>query len=152
MIRILAAIFATVIIMVGFYSVYEKKLFDAYSLKCTHMEFDNIEKWFMVKKRFASRQPHAIFEEPWYSNKFNKLTKVNDLSFWGVLVEASTTELYFSRVNAITDAMITINRVNLNLVIETKGISLYSCEKQSPKKLYSGIANTLTKLQSNIQI
>ena len=89
MVRILPAIFATVIIIVGFYNIYEKKLFDSYSLKCTHMEFDNIEKWFMVKKRFASKQPHAIFEEPWHSTKFNKLTKVNDLSFWGTLIEIS---------------------------------------------------------------
>ena len=152
MIRILAATFTTVIIMVGFYNLYEKKLFDSYSLKCTHLEFDNIEKWFMVKKRFASKQPHAIFEEPWYSHKFNKLTKVNELSFWGILVKANTTELSFSRVDTISDAVIKINRVNLDLVIEAKGISLYSCEKQSPEKLYSGIANTLMKLQTNIQI
>ena len=152
MVRILAAIFATVIIIFGFYNIYEKKLFDSYSLKCMHLEFDNIEKWFMVKKRFASKQPHAIFEEPWYSNKFNKLTKVNDLSFWGTLVEANTTELLFSRVDTVSDAVIKINRVNLNLVIEANGISLYSCEKQSPEKFYSGIAKTLTKLQSNIKI
>lgn len=152
MIRILATIFATAIIMVGFYNLYEKKLFDSYSLKCTHLEFDNVEKWFMVKKRFASKQPHAIFEEPWYSHKFNKLTKVNELSFWGILVKANTTELSFSRVDTISDAVIKINRVNLDLVIEAKGISLYSCEKQSPEKLYSGIANTLMKLQTNIQI
>ena len=106
----------------------------------------------MVKKRFAGKQPHAIFEEPWYSNKFNKLTKVNDLSFWGTLVEANTTELFFSRVDTVSDAVIKINRVNLNLVIEANGISLYSCEKQSPEKFYSGIAKTLTKLQSNIKI
>ena len=152
MIRIFATIFAVVIIMVGFYNVYKNKLFDSYSLKCTHTEFDNIEKWFMVKKRLASKQPHAIFEEPWYSNKFSKLTKVNDLSFWGLLVEANTTELFFSRVDSISDAVIKINRANLDLVIEANGISLYSCEKKSPEKLYSSIRNTLIKLQSNIQI
>ena len=153
MVRILAAIFfASAIIITGYYSFYEKKIFDFYSLRCTHIEFENIERWFMVKGRLAGRQPHAIFEEPWHSKTFNKSTKVKDLSFWGVLTEASLTNLIFSHFSSNNNFLIKINRVNLNLSIEANGVSLYSCEKKSPDKLYSAIENKLLELKSNIQI
>lgn len=149
MVRIFAVTFIATIIILGCYSFFEKKLFDLYSLRCTHVEFDNIEKWFMVKKKFTSQQAHAIFEEPWHSKTFDKSTRVKDLSLWGVLTEASATNLFFSQNNY---TLIKINRINLNLSIEAKGVSLYSCEKKSPDKLYSAIENKLLKLRSNIQI
>ncbi|MDC3067523.1 hypothetical protein OA344_02005 [Pseudomonadota bacterium] len=149
MVRIITITSVATIIMLGCYSFYEKKLFDLYSLRCTHVEFDNIEKWFMVKKKLINQQAHAIFEEPWHSKTFDKSTKVKDLSLWGVLTEASATNLFFSQNNY---SLIKINRINLNLSIESKGVSLYSCEKKSPDKLYSAIENKLLKLRSNIQI
>ena len=149
MVRIFAITSVATIIILGCYSFFEKKLFDLYSLRCTHVEFDNIEKWFMVKKKLTSEQAHAIFEEPWHSKTFDKSTKVKDLSLWGVLTEASATNLFFSQNNY---SLIKINRINLNLSIESKGVSLYSCEKKSPDKLYSAIENKLLKLRTNIQI
>ena len=65
MVRILAAIFATVISIVGSIIFMKKNYLILQSKMYTGI--DNIEKWFMVKKRFASKQPHAIFEEPWHS-------------------------------------------------------------------------------------
>ena len=152
MVRIIITIFATLIIIVGFYNFNEKKFIDLYSLKCTHTEFDDIEKWFMIKKNLFGKQPYAIFEEPWHSKTFGKSTKVKDLSFWGVQTKANATNLFFSHVSSNDNFLIKINRTNLNLSIEAKSISLYTCEKKSPDNLYSAIEKKLLELKSNIQI
>ena len=152
MVRILTAVFATLIIIIGYYNFYEKRFIDFYSLKCIHTEFGDIEKWFMVKKNLSGKRPYAIFEEPWNSKTFDKSTKVKDLSFWGVLTEANATNLFFSHFSSGDNFLIRINRINLNLSIEAKGNSLYTCEKKSPEELYSAIEKKLLKLKSNIQI
>ena len=106
----------------------------------------------MVKKNLFGKQPYAIFEEPWHSKTFGKSTKVKDLSFWGVQTKANATNLFFSHVSSNDNFLIKINRTNLNLSIEAKSISLYTCEKKSPDNLYSAIEKKLLELKSNIQI
>ena len=103
LIFILGAVFS-----IGCLYLHENQLFDFYSLQCTHNEYDEIKKWFMLKKRFAGNLPLEIFEEPWYSNKFGKHTKAKHLSQLGVLKEATPANLLFSGTKKYKNLLILV--------------------------------------------
>ena len=106
MIRVILIFLLGVVSSIGCLYVHENQLFDAFSLQCTHEEFNEIQKWFMFKKKFAGKLPLEIFEEPWYSYDFGKHTKVKHLSQLGVLKEATPTNLIFSGTSKYENLLI----------------------------------------------
>ena len=148
-------IFATALVIGGFWFWYEKHYLDQeipiYSLKCSHIEYSEVVRWFLLKRKRKNEVPSGIYDGPWLSKKFSLSTDKNQLEETGILTMATKDIFKFSsRLNPGKE--IHINRQNLKLKPGNQVLYTYSCEIRNPGEFWQHVEQKLDIEKSRLKI
>lgn len=122
-----------------------------YSLKCSHDEYSEVSRWFLLKRKRKNEIPSSLYDGPWTSKNFSLASDKNQLEKAGLL-KLATDELFkFSSVT-YPEKEIHINRRNLKLKTENQLQYTYSCEIRNPGQFWQYVEEKLKVKKSRLKI
>ena len=122
-----------------------------YSLKCSHIEYSEVIRWFLLKRKRKDELPSGIYDGPWSSGEFSLSSDKNQLEKTGTLTMATKDVFKFSsRLNPAKE--IYINRQNLKLKPENQVQYVYSCEIRNPGEFWRYVEQKLDIEKSRLKI
>ena len=122
-----------------------------YSLKCSHIEYSEVIRWFLLKRKRKDKLPSGIYDGPWSSKEFSLSSDKNQLEKIGILTMATKDIFKFSsRLNP--EKEIYINRQNLKLKPENQIQYTYSCEIRNPGEFWQYVEQKLDIEKSRLKI
>ena len=144
------------VLLLGFFLFwYEKHYLEQeipiYSLKCSHIEYSEVIRWFLLKRKRKNEIPSGIFDGPWSSKEFSLSSDKNQLEETGILTLATKDTFKFSsRLHPQKE--IYINRQNLRLKPENEIQYTYSCEIRNPGEFWQYVEQKLDIEKSRLKI
>ena len=122
-----------------------------YSLKCSHIKYNEVTRWFLLKRKRKNELPLGIYEGHWSSKEFSLSSDKNQLEKTGILTMATKDVFKFSsRLNP--EKEIYINRRNLRLKPENEIQYTYSCEIRNPGEFWQYVEQKLDIEKSRLKI
>ncbi len=122
-----------------------------YSLKCSHIEYPEVIRWFLLKRKRKNEIPSGIFDGPWSSKEFSLSSDKNQLEETGVLTLATKDTFKFSS-RLHPEQEIYINRQNLRLKPENEIQYTYFCEIRNPGEFWQYVEQKLDIEKSRLKI
>ncbi len=139
----------------AFWFWYEKHYLEQeipiYSLKCSHIEYPEVIRWFLLKRKRKNEIPSGIFDGPWSSKEFSLSSDKNQLEETGVLTLATKDTFKFSS-RLHPEQEIYINRQNLRLKPENEIQYTYFCEIRNPGEFWQYVEQKLDIEKSRLKI
>jgi len=139
----------------AFWFWYEKHYLEQeipiYSLKCSHIEYREVIRWFLLKRKRKNEIPSGIFDGPWSSKEFSLSSDKNQLEETGVLTLATKDTFKFSS-RLHHEKEIYIKRQNLRLKPENEIQYTYSCEIRNPGEFWQYVEQKLDIEKSRLKI
>ena len=149
-------IILVMVLLLGlFWFWYEKHYLEQeipiYSLKCSHIEYREVIRWFLLKRKRKNDIPSGIFDGPWSSKEFSLSSDKNQLEETGALTLATKDTFKFSS-RLHSEKEIYINRQNLRLKPENESQYTYSCEIRNPGEFWQYVEQKLDIEKSRLKI
>tara|TARA_B110000503_G_C6878798_1_gene301786 strand:- start:81 stop:560 length:480 start_codon:yes stop_codon:yes gene_type:complete len=149
------SIFVIAVLVIGFFSFayYTEQTLDDTALSCFSAN-ENKHTSFMLRKRPFNDNYVGLYVSPINDEKFNKLTKLEDLYMIGYHRESSKNFITFEHRNTQT-VSINLDRVTLDMKVKDafKGIlNQYKCNIIDHKKFYNSIRDTYNKEKNKLKV
>ena len=134
-----------------YYQHYREQEIPMYSVKCTHDEYSEVIRWYLLKRKRKEEIPSSLYDGPWASEKFSLTSSEKQLVRVGRL-DMANVDFFKFVTQSKNNQEILINRRTLELKVGENPNHSYLCEIRNPGEFWKYVLEKLKIKKAQLKI